>query len=69
MAVPSRHSAPPSASPPRRLRPPAAAPVGTSEARAWWQQWRASVPRWLLLAVLALLGMGLGLLLYGDARA
>ncbi|AKK66216.1 hypothetical protein F0H33_01275 [Xanthomonas translucens pv. undulosa] len=68
MAVRSRHSAPPFASPPRRRRPPAAAPVGTSEARAWWQHLRASVPRWLLLAVLALLGMGMGLL-YGYARA
>jgi len=65
MAVPSRRSA----SPPCRPRPSAAAPVGISEARAWWQHLRASVPRWLPRAVLALLGMGLGLLLYGYARA
>ncbi|QDI05363.1 hypothetical protein [Xanthomonas cerealis] len=66
MAVPSRHSAPPSASPPRRAHPALAAAAGTSEAGTWWRQLRAAVPRWLL-AVAALLV--LGLLLYGYVRA
>jgi hypothetical protein len=68
MVAPSRHCVPPSGSPPRRSRPPSAAPAGTSEARAWWRQLRASMPRWLLVA-LAALGLGLGLLLYWNAHA
>jgi len=65
MAVPSRHPAPP-ASPPRRPHQAPAAPVGTSEAGAWWRQLRAAVPRWLLAAVAL---FALGLLLFWYARA
>lgn len=41
--------------------------AGTSEARAWWQQLGASVPRWLLPAVLV--SLVLGLLLLWSAHA
>lgn len=64
MAAPSRHSAAPSR-PPRRS---GAAPVGTSEAAAWWSQLRASISRGWLAAVV-LLALALGGLLYWSIHA
>lgn len=64
MAAPTRHPAP-SSRPPRRS---GAAPVGTSEAAAWWAQLRASASRgWI--AALVLLALALGGLLYWFIHA